>query len=157
MLLQKVHGGAQCTHMGWHTTMIAHKNWRTEGSNTFQEGNPNHALRTMSTGGPAISWSPEADSTNARVALPCPLYTSQNRILCPGLNSRNLPPTTGNHNPCLCKRAAAFSVSNHSWGTDNKSAPILLANAGKSSRAFGLQDGGTDGDRHHCPGKMMAI
>ena len=89
-------------------------------------------------------WLPAADSTNARVALPHPLYTSQHMLLCPGLNSRNLPPTTGAHNPCLCKRAAAFSMSNHSWGTDSKSAPNMIANAGKSSRAFSLQDG-TDG------------
>eukprot|EP00974_Lingulodinium_polyedra_P011052 1064651-Lingulodinium_polyedra.AAC.1 len=97
--------------------MFARRNWRTDGSSTFQEGNPSHASRTMSTGGPAVFCSPEAKSKNARVALPHPLYTSQNMICSPGINSRNLPPTAGKRKPCFCKRVAAFSRSNQSLGT----------------------------------------
>eukprot|EP00974_Lingulodinium_polyedra_P092142 8928818-Lingulodinium_polyedra.AAC.1 len=62
----------RATHIGALTIMVAQRDWRTDGSNTFQEGSPNHASRTMSTGGPAVFFSPEAESQNARAALPHP-------------------------------------------------------------------------------------
>ena len=73
-------------------------------------------------------------------------------ILSPGVNFHKLPPTIGKCNQCFCNRAAAFSISNHSLGTNNKSSPNRRANAGKSSRACGLQASrrgrdGTDGLR----------
>ena len=71
-----------------------------------------------------MSWSPEANSTNARVAWPHPLHTSPKKTN--SLSWIELPQVsaTGKRNPCFCKRAAAFSMSNHSWGTD--SGQVLL-------------------------------